>query len=51
MQLLLTDPAVIADPEAIYASEQGYKELEEVTKKTDEYRELRSNIAVAEDDP
>ena len=49
VQLLLTDPAVIADQKRFMRLSKEYKELEEVTKKTDEYRELRSNIAVAEE--
>lgn len=48
VQLLITDPAVIADQRRFMRLSKEYKDLEKVTKKTDEYRSLLADLDEAQ---
>ena len=44
VQLLITDPSVISDQKRFMRLSKEYKELENLTKKSDEYRLLLANL-------
>ncbi len=48
VQLLITDPSVISDQKRFMRLSKEYKELENLTKKSDEYRLLLANLEEAQ---